>query len=144
MLQYLHRTFHMTAEGAFKAVFWTLLVLMFLMRFRSGLRRWRTYERIRSERDANQREGLCAHVVGGKKRRKSFYFKTPDPLFAGPSAVSTEVPRRQGVGPERPQGADIIAECPVVTQERCSSPAGITLCRDHHVPRSWHGIPKQS
>jgi len=53
----------MNIEDVFRAVFWTLLVSMFLMRFWFGFRVWRTGERIRAERGALQREGLWAHVV---------------------------------------------------------------------------------
>jgi protein-S-isoprenylcysteine O-methyltransferase Ste14 len=53
----------MNTEDVFRAIFWTLLVLMFLMRFWFGFRVWRTGERIRAERGALRREGLWAHVV---------------------------------------------------------------------------------
>lgn len=55
----------MNTDKVFKATFWTLLVLMFVMRFWFALRVWRTGERIRPERGARQREGLWAHVFGG-------------------------------------------------------------------------------
>src|SRR3954447_8661850 len=53
----------MNTEELFKAIFWTLLVLMFLMRFWFAFRVWRTGERIRADRAARQREGFWAHVV---------------------------------------------------------------------------------
>jgi protein-S-isoprenylcysteine O-methyltransferase Ste14 len=53
----------MNIEDVFRAVFWMLLVSMFLMRFWFGLGVWRTGERIRAERGALQREGLWALVV---------------------------------------------------------------------------------
>jgi hypothetical protein len=53
----------MNTEKVFKAVFWTLLVSMSLMRFWFGIRVWRTGERILADRAAHQREGLWAHVV---------------------------------------------------------------------------------
>src|SRR5687768_12660924 len=55
----------MNTEEVFKAIFWTLLVSMFLMRFWFGFRVWRQGERIRAERGALQREGLWARVVEG-------------------------------------------------------------------------------
>jgi hypothetical protein len=55
----------MNIEDVFRAVFWTLLVLMFLMRFWFGFRVWRTGERIRAEPGALQREGVWANVVDG-------------------------------------------------------------------------------
>ena len=54
----------MNAEEVFKAVFWTLLVSMFLLRFWFGIRVWRTGERILADSAAHHREGLWAHVVG--------------------------------------------------------------------------------
>jgi protein-S-isoprenylcysteine O-methyltransferase Ste14 len=54
----------MNTEEIFKAVFWTLLVSMFLLRFWFGFRVWQAGERLSAERGANQREGLWAHVVG--------------------------------------------------------------------------------
>jgi protein-S-isoprenylcysteine O-methyltransferase Ste14 len=53
----------MNTEDVFSAIFWTLLVLMFLMRFWFGFRVWQTGERIRAERGALQREGFWAHVT---------------------------------------------------------------------------------
>ena len=53
----------MNIEDVFRAVFWTLLVSMFLMRFWFGMGVWRTGERIRAEPGALEREGLWAHVV---------------------------------------------------------------------------------
>jgi protein-S-isoprenylcysteine O-methyltransferase Ste14 len=54
----------MDTEEIFKAMFWTLLVLMFLMRFWFGFRVWRTGERLLPERGAIQREGLWANIIG--------------------------------------------------------------------------------
>jgi protein-S-isoprenylcysteine O-methyltransferase Ste14 len=54
----------MDTEKAFTAIFWTLLGLMFLMRFWFGFRVWRTGERLTAERGAHQREGFWTHVVG--------------------------------------------------------------------------------
>jgi protein-S-isoprenylcysteine O-methyltransferase Ste14 len=54
----------MNIEDIFKAAFWPLFALMFLMRFWFGFRVWRTGERLRPERGALQREGLWAHVIG--------------------------------------------------------------------------------
>ena len=54
----------MNTEEIFNAIFWTLFVLMFLMRFWFGFRVWRTGERLTAERGARQREGLWTHVVG--------------------------------------------------------------------------------
>ena len=48
----------MNTEKAFNAIFWTLLVLMFLMRFWFGFRVWRTGERLLPDRAALQREGF--------------------------------------------------------------------------------------
>ena len=53
----------MKIENVFDAMFWTLLVSMFLMRFWFGFRVWRTGERILADHAAHQREGLWAHVV---------------------------------------------------------------------------------
>jgi protein-S-isoprenylcysteine O-methyltransferase Ste14 len=53
----------MDTESTFTAIFWTLLVSMFLMRFWFGFSVWRTGERIRGDRAARRREGLWAHVV---------------------------------------------------------------------------------
>jgi protein-S-isoprenylcysteine O-methyltransferase Ste14 len=55
----------MNTEEVFKAIFWTLLVLGFLMRFWFGFLVWRKGERIRPEGGALQREGLWAHVIEG-------------------------------------------------------------------------------
>jgi protein-S-isoprenylcysteine O-methyltransferase Ste14 len=54
----------MDTEKTFNAIFWALLVLMFLMRFWFGFRVWRTGERLTAERGAHQREGLWTHIVG--------------------------------------------------------------------------------
>jgi protein-S-isoprenylcysteine O-methyltransferase Ste14 len=54
----------MDTEKTFNAIFWTLFVLMFLMRFWFGFRVWRTGERLTAERGARQREGVWTHVVG--------------------------------------------------------------------------------
>src|SRR3954470_21739681 len=54
---------HMETEQAFQSIFWTLLLLMLLMRSWFAFRVWRTGERIRADRAARQREGLWAHVV---------------------------------------------------------------------------------
>jgi protein-S-isoprenylcysteine O-methyltransferase Ste14 len=53
----------MNTEEVFKAIFWTLLVLMFLMRFWFGFHVWRMGERLLPDRAALQREGLWAHVI---------------------------------------------------------------------------------
>jgi protein-S-isoprenylcysteine O-methyltransferase Ste14 len=53
----------MNTESAFKVVFWTLLVLMFLMRFWFGFRVWRAGERLSADRAAHQRECPWAHAV---------------------------------------------------------------------------------
>jgi protein-S-isoprenylcysteine O-methyltransferase Ste14 len=53
----------MNTEDVFRAIFWTLLASMFLMRLWFGFRVWRTGERIRAQRGALEREGLWAHVV---------------------------------------------------------------------------------
>ena len=55
---------HMDTGKTFNAIFWTLFVLMFLMRFWFGFRVWRTGERLTAERGAHQREGLWTHVTG--------------------------------------------------------------------------------
>jgi protein-S-isoprenylcysteine O-methyltransferase Ste14 len=52
-------------EDVFRAIFWTLFALMFLMRFWFGFRVWRTGERLGADRAARQREGLGARVVAG-------------------------------------------------------------------------------
>src|SRR4051812_23633667 len=57
------RTFRMDSEAAFNAMFWTLLIVMLLMRFWFAFRVWRTGERIRADRAARRREGFWAHVV---------------------------------------------------------------------------------
>src|ERR1041384_2338723 len=54
----------MNTEDVFKALFWMLFALMFLMRFWFGFRVWRSGERLLPERGALQREGVWAHVVG--------------------------------------------------------------------------------
>jgi protein-S-isoprenylcysteine O-methyltransferase Ste14 len=54
----------MNTEEVLNAIFWTLLVVMFLMRFWFAFRVWRTGERLRADRAAQQREGLWAHVTG--------------------------------------------------------------------------------
>jgi protein-S-isoprenylcysteine O-methyltransferase Ste14 len=54
----------MNTEEIFNAIFWTLFVLMFLMRFWFGFRVWRAGDRLSAERGANQREGLWARVFG--------------------------------------------------------------------------------
>lgn len=54
----------MNTEEVFKAIFWTLLVLMFLLRFWFAFRVWRTGERLGAHRAARQREGLWTHVIG--------------------------------------------------------------------------------
>jgi protein-S-isoprenylcysteine O-methyltransferase Ste14 len=53
----------MNTEDVFLAVFWTLLVSMFLLRFWFAFRVWRTGERIRAQHDALKREGVWARVV---------------------------------------------------------------------------------
>ena len=55
----------MNTEEVFKAIFWVLLVSMFLMRFWFGFLVWRKGERIRAERGALEREGLWARVIEG-------------------------------------------------------------------------------
>src|SRR4051812_14088602 len=54
---------HMESEQAFQSIFWTLLLLMFLMRFWFAFRVWRAGERIRADRAARRREGIWAHLV---------------------------------------------------------------------------------
>jgi protein-S-isoprenylcysteine O-methyltransferase Ste14 len=53
----------MNSDDVFLAIFWTLLVSMFLLRFWFAFRVRRTGERIRAEPDALKREGLWARVV---------------------------------------------------------------------------------
>ena len=48
----------MKAEETFNAIFWTLFVLMFLMRSWFAFRVWRTGERLLPDRAALQREGF--------------------------------------------------------------------------------------
>lgn len=48
----------MNTEETFDAIFWTLLVSMFLMRFWFGFRVWRTGERLLPDRAALEREGF--------------------------------------------------------------------------------------
>jgi protein-S-isoprenylcysteine O-methyltransferase Ste14 len=55
----------MNTEKAFDALFWTLFVLMFLMRFWFGFRVWQTGVRFGADRAAHRREGLWAQVVEG-------------------------------------------------------------------------------
>jgi protein-S-isoprenylcysteine O-methyltransferase Ste14 len=55
--------FRMNTEDLLIAIFWTLLVSMFLLRFWFAFRVRRTGERIRAEPDALKREGLWARVV---------------------------------------------------------------------------------
>jgi protein-S-isoprenylcysteine O-methyltransferase Ste14 len=50
----------MDTEKIFNAIFWTLFVLMFLMRFWFGFRVWRMGERIGADRAAREREGFWA------------------------------------------------------------------------------------
>jgi protein-S-isoprenylcysteine O-methyltransferase Ste14 len=54
----------MDTERTFDAVFWTLFVLMFLMRFWFGFRVWQMGGRLRSDRAANQRMGFWASLTG--------------------------------------------------------------------------------
>jgi protein-S-isoprenylcysteine O-methyltransferase Ste14 len=53
----------MNTEEVFNAIFWTLLISMFLMRFWFGFRVWQTGERIRADRAALQREGFWARAI---------------------------------------------------------------------------------
>jgi protein-S-isoprenylcysteine O-methyltransferase Ste14 len=53
----------MDTEKTFNAIFWTLFVLMFSMRFWFGFRVWRTGERLTADRAAHQREGLAARAI---------------------------------------------------------------------------------
>jgi protein-S-isoprenylcysteine O-methyltransferase Ste14 len=53
----------MNTEKTFNAIFWTLLVLMFLMRGWFAFRVWRTGERLLPDRAARQREGLWPQVI---------------------------------------------------------------------------------
>ena len=55
----------MNTEEVFNAIFWTLLVLMLLMRFWFAFRVWRTGERLGADRAARQREGLWPLVIEG-------------------------------------------------------------------------------
>ena len=50
----------MNTEAAFNVIFWTLLILMFLMRFWFAFRVWRTGERLLPDRAAREREGFWA------------------------------------------------------------------------------------
>lgn len=98
----------MDTEKTFNAVFWTLFVLMFLMRFWFAFRVWRTGERIGGDRAARQRMGfwtdltdwlfllllaaIIAHLYfrGGNLRR--FVFPAPDWLrWAGCALGITSV-----------------------------------------------------
>jgi protein-S-isoprenylcysteine O-methyltransferase Ste14 len=54
----------MKTDDVFDAIFWALLVLMFLMRFWFGFRVWRMGERLLPEPGALQREGVWAHLIG--------------------------------------------------------------------------------
>ena len=53
----------MNTEKTFNAIFWTLFVLMFLMRFWFAFRVWRTGERIRADCAAHQRMGFWARLT---------------------------------------------------------------------------------
>jgi protein-S-isoprenylcysteine O-methyltransferase Ste14 len=55
----------MNTETAFRAVFWTLLALLFLLRFWFGFRVWRAGERLLADRVEHQREGFWTRVTGG-------------------------------------------------------------------------------
>jgi protein-S-isoprenylcysteine O-methyltransferase Ste14 len=50
-------------EKTFNAVFWTLFVLMFLIRFWFAFRVWRTGERLGADRDAHKRMGFWARAT---------------------------------------------------------------------------------
>jgi protein-S-isoprenylcysteine O-methyltransferase Ste14 len=54
----------MDTDKTLSVIFWTLLVLMFVLRFWFGFRVWRAGERLTAERGAHQREGRWTHVVG--------------------------------------------------------------------------------
>jgi protein-S-isoprenylcysteine O-methyltransferase Ste14 len=58
----------MNTEEIFNAIFWTLLVLMLLMRFWFAFRIWRTGERLSADRAARQREGFWPLAI------ESFFF----------------------------------------------------------------------
>ena len=53
----------MDTQKAFNVIFWTLFVLIFLMRFWFAFRVWRTGERIRADRAAHQRMGFWASLT---------------------------------------------------------------------------------
>jgi protein-S-isoprenylcysteine O-methyltransferase Ste14 len=53
----------MNTEEVLKAIFWTLLISMFLLRFWFAFRVWQTGERIRADRAALQREGWGARAI---------------------------------------------------------------------------------
>ena len=57
------RTLRMDIEKPFNAVFWTLFVLMFLIRFWFAFRVWRTGERLGADRAAHQRMGFWARAT---------------------------------------------------------------------------------
>jgi protein-S-isoprenylcysteine O-methyltransferase Ste14 len=50
----------MDTEKIFNAIYWSLLILMLLMRFWFGFRVWRTGDRLLPDRAARQREGFWA------------------------------------------------------------------------------------
>src|SRR6185503_12691755 len=58
------KTFPMDTETPFAVMFWTLLAVMFSMRFWFGFRVWRTGERIGADRAAREREGFWALNLG--------------------------------------------------------------------------------
>ena len=57
------RIFHMDTEKIFNVIFWTLFVLMFLMRFWFAFRVWRTGERLGADRAAHKRMGFWASLT---------------------------------------------------------------------------------
>ncbi len=68
----------MNTEEVFNAIFWTLLVLMFLMRFWFGFRVWRTGERILAEPRCTSTRGLVGacrriRVLSSARRARSAF-----------------------------------------------------------------------